>query len=105
PLEFMPSLQSGGPTDITSMGNWGGLASGFQPQSQGMFGGMSNWMNDSGFLGKTLGDGTKVQGWGAPAMGAVSGLASSFLGMQQMNLAKKTMAENKRQFDMNWGAQ
>lgn len=47
----------------------------------------------------------KTQGWGGPALGVVSGLGNAYMGMQQLNLAKETLANNKRQFDMNYGAQ
>lgn len=78
-------------------------------EGPGMFGsamgGLGDWFNNSGFMGKTLANGDKMQGWGAPVMGAVGGLASSFLGMQQLGMAKDAFNENKRQFEMNWGAQ
>lgn len=58
-----------------------------------------------GLLGKTLPDGTKIQGWGGLALGAGQGLMNAFLGMQQYGLAKKTLEENKRQFQLNYDAQ
>ena len=45
------------------------------------------------------------QGWGGTAMGAIGGMANLFMGMKQYGLAKKTLAENKRQFELNYGAQ
>lgn len=44
-------------------------------------------------------------GWGNLALGAAGGLASTFLGMKQYGLAKQTLQENKRQFDLNYAAQ
>lgn len=44
-------------------------------------------------------------GWGGMALGAVGGLASTGLGLAQYNLAKKSLAQNKEQFQMNFGAQ
>lgn len=44
-------------------------------------------------------------GWGGMALSAAGGLASTFLGMKQYGLAKQTLAENKRQFQMNYDAQ
>ena len=44
-------------------------------------------------------------GWGGLALDAAGGLASSFLGMKQYGLAKQTLAENKRQFQLNYDAQ
>ena len=58
----------------------------------------SNWL--SGMVG-TPG----APGWGGMAMGAASGLANTFLGMKQYGLAKKSLAQNKEQFQMNYDAQ
>lgn len=55
----------------------------------------SNWYD--GALGPN--------GWGGLAVNAAGGLASAFLGMKQYGLAKQTLAENKRQFDLNYAAQ
>lgn len=50
--------------------------------------------------------GTKdAPGWGGMAIGGVGTLASAFMGMKQYGLAKETLAENKRQFELNYGAQ
>lgn len=48
---------------------------------------------------------TGPNGWGNLALGAAGGLASTFLGMKQYGLAKKSLAENKRQFQLNYDAQ
>lgn len=64
----------------------------------------SQWMGDSGILGKRLADGTQVQGWGAPALGLASGLANSYFGMKQLNLARDTLNANKEQFRLNFDA-
>ena len=55
----------------------------------------SNWYD--GMLGP--------DGWGGLALNAAGGLASTFLGMKQYGLAKQTLAENKRQFQLNYDAQ
>lgn len=55
----------------------------------------SNWYD--GMLGSN--------GWGGLALNAAGGLASAFLGMKQYGLAKQTLAENKRQFQLNYDAQ
>lgn len=36
---------------------------------------------------------------------AGQGIFNGWLGMQKLDLAKNELRENKRQFDMNWGAQ
>lgn len=64
----------------------------------------SGWMGDSGLLGKRLADGTQVQGWGAPALSAASGLMNGWFGMQQLKVAKDTLQANKDQFRLNFDA-
>jgi hypothetical protein len=39
------------------------------------------------------------------AIGGAKALSSAFLGMQQYGLAKQQLAEGRRQFDLNYGAQ
>ena len=58
-----------------------------------------------GILGKTLGDGTKVQGWGSLGLGVASGVLNGWLGLQQLGLAKDAAAQNRKQFDLNYAAQ
>lgn len=60
-----------------------------------------NTMDKPGIMGSMLGP----NGWGGMALSAAGGLASTFLGMKQYGLAKQTLAENKRQFQMNYDAQ
>lgn len=44
-------------------------------------------------------------GWAPHAINAASGLMQGFIGMKQYGLGKKQLAENKRQFNLNYGAQ
>jgi hypothetical protein len=44
-------------------------------------------------------------GWGGLALGGASALANAYFGMKQYGLAKKQLAEGKRQFDLNFAAQ
>lgn len=74
------------------------------PQSSSLLSTLKGYI-PGGFLDSTDAAGIKTQGWGAPALGAVAGLGNAYMGMQQLNLAKETLANNKRQFDMNYGAQ
>lgn len=100
--------------DVSGVGNIGPSVMGHDQVSAGMpsftgdLGGMpalavnpaaggSIWDN---FLSKP-----GQQGWGGMALGAASGLFNGFLGMQQLGVAKDTLAQNKRQFDLNFGAQ
>lgn len=70
-----------------------------------MWSSMQNWMKDSGFLGSTDAKGIQTQGWGMPALGAMAGLGNAFMSMKQYGVAKDTLNENKRQFELNYDAQ
>jgi hypothetical protein len=56
------------------------------------------------FAGYTDGEGQQ-SGWGSTAVKSLAGLSSLYFGMKQYGLAKDSFKENKRQFDMNFGAQ
>ena len=58
-----------------------------------------------GMLGWTGTDKVQHQGWAAPAVAGASSLANLFIGMKQYGLAKDSLAEDKRQFGMNYDAQ
>lgn len=64
--------------------------------TDGLGGGATGSLFDN-FAGK--------DGWGGTAIGGLGALASTFLGMKQYGLAKKTLEENKRQFQLNYDAQ
>ncbi len=63
------------------------------------------------FFGKTPlatttgANGMKTQGLFDMGLGAAQGLLGAYLGFQNMGIAKDTLAQNKRQFDLNFGAQ
>lgn len=96
PPQTMPNLDVNGVLAATPAMNVG--------QDPSMWGQFSNWMDNSGVLGKRLSDGTQVQGWGAPALGAISGLMNGWFGMQQLKVAKDTLQANKDQFRLNFDA-
>lgn len=122
--QSLPSLTSGMPNlgfDIGSLNNWGpSTGSSGSPSMPSMGGGFSS-QPDFGFNMEGLGNFNQPdagkgflasmlsspgqQGWGGMALGGASTLASAFMGMQQYGLAKQQLAENKRQFDTNFGAQ
>jgi hypothetical protein len=85
-----------------------GAGGGFSlPQSTwGGMGGAGAAQGGGGLFGDTpfLSTGTQ-QGWGGMAMGGLGAAANLWMGMKQYGLAKKTLAENKRQFEMNYAAQ
>ena len=65
----------------------------------------NSWLKDTGIVGTTNADGVTQQGWGGLALGAGQGIFNGWLGMQQLQLAKDTFGENKRQFQLNFDAQ
>lgn len=54
---------------------------------------------------QTLKDGTKVGGWGTAGLSIAAGLGNAWMGMQQLDLAKDTLAFNKDTFEKNYAAQ
>jgi hypothetical protein len=105
--------QAGG-NDYTQMGNWGQSN---QPMDMGMAGFGENGLNvgnaaptsmpswSQRAFGGTDENGMKTGGFAMPAIQAVSGVANSYLGLKQYGLAKQSLKENKRQFNMNYGNQ
>jgi hypothetical protein len=71
--------------------------------SGGLNNGYNNMQATGGLLGRTLEDGTKLNGWGMPALNAVTGVGNLWMGMKNYGLAKDSLKEGRRQFDMNWG--
>lgn len=63
----------------------------------------SNWWD--GMLGKTNADGSKDMGWGGLALGVGQGLFSGYMGMKNYGLAKDSLEQGKKQFQMNYDAQ
>lgn len=85
--------------DVNSMGLLKGAMN--TPQTTpGMFNGMFD-----NFLGSTDANGIRKDGWGGMALGAAQGIGNLYMGMKQYGLAKDTLAENKRQFALNYDAQ
>ena len=85
------------PTDWTKQGMIEASGPNFNSGATNMSGPGAN----TGFLDGALGP----NGWGNLALNAAGGLASTFLGMKQYGLAKQSLAENKRQFQLNYDAQ
>lgn len=77
---------------MDSMSNWGQ--------------GIADWWKGTNVLDQTnLKTGQVNQGWGMPALGAANSMFQSWMGLRQLDLAKKGLNEQKRQFNMNWDAQ
>lgn len=69
------------------------------------FSGQINGAATSPVQGDWLSNFGGKDGWGNTAIGGIGALASTFLGMKQYGLAKQTLEENKRQFQLNYDAQ
>jgi hypothetical protein len=65
---------------------------------------ITQFLRDNGVIGYTDPNNMRVDGWGGLALGAATGLGSLYLGMQQYNLAKETLANNKAQFERQYQA-
>jgi hypothetical protein len=76
-----------------SMGG-GGAASAYEP---GWFDKAFGWTDTT--------SGIKHMGAAGPIMGGLSSLMNGWMGMQQLDFAKKSLAQQKKQFDLNYGAQ
>lgn len=91
PQDWSSALMMGPP--VSAMGDGPSIP---QHGATGPFsGGSGNWWDGA----------TGPNGWGNTAIGGLGVLASTFLGMKQYGLAKQTLAENKKQFQMNYDAQ
>lgn len=44
-------------------------------------------------------------GWGSAGLGVAQGLGSAYMGMKQYGLAKNSLEESKKQFNLNYDAQ
>jgi len=58
-----------------------------------------------GMLGYTDKNNIKTPGWGTAAFDVLKSGLGFYLGKQQLDQAETALAENKRQFDMNFAAQ
>lgn len=66
-------------------------------------------VTDPSFMQSLLGyknaDGTGVNGWGSPALGALSGIANIYMGMKNYGLARDQLTANQGNFEKNYAAQ
>jgi hypothetical protein len=72
----------------------------------GMMSSFSNWLRTNGWIDSIdPATGQKLGGMGGLALGAVQGLGSLYLGMQQYNLAKDQLAFQKGAFERQFANQ
>lgn len=103
--------------DLLGMENWlrnmdSPLQGGLNITSPEMmqYTGLSNQILDQNELTRLLKEkdsnqfAQKMAGWGSLLQGA-SGIGGLYLGKKQYDLAKKSLAESSRQFDLNYGNQ
>ena len=113
------------PQDYSSLGNWTlpGMsmyteaANGMQPVQNSFSdylspetavpgGGVTDYLKSIGVLGSTdTKTGLKTDGWGGLALGTAQGLFSGYMGMKNYGLAKDSLEQGKKQFQMNYDAQ
>ena len=67
-------------------------------------GGLFESILGKNFLSSTK-DGVTTQGWGGQALGVGQSLLGAYMGMKQYGIAKDTLEEGKRQFQLNYDAQ
>lgn len=85
-------------------GSSGASGLGLQPSSDAL----SNWGTSSLGSGSNSNPLGTVNGWmgtAAQGMDLLKGLTNIYLGMKQYGLMKKQLAENRRQFNLNYEAQ
>lgn len=63
----------------------------------------SSWWNS--LFDQTGANGVKTQGMAMPLIAGASALMNGFMGYKQYGLQKDALAQTKKEFDMNWGAQ
>lgn len=70
-----------------------------------MMGQLQSFWHNTPWATSTNANGIKTQGLFDMGLGALQGGLGAYLGFQNLGIAKDTLAQNKRQFDLNFGAQ
>lgn len=103
----VPSVDFG--DGLTSYGNPAAYPStGTAAVNGGMFSGMSEYLPDfltnGSIFDQTGADGSKAQGWGMPALGAMSSLFSGYMASEKLNLAQEQFDFQKKAYEQNYAA-
>jgi hypothetical protein len=114
PADFLASILNPQPSiQAPAIGSFGGLPTdvpmlnsiGPAPSfMEGIGADISNWFNKTPLATTTNGQGMKTQGMFDMGLGTAQGLLGAYLGFQNLGIGKKTLDNNIRQFDMNFGA-
>ena len=97
----------GNPNDMSSLGTgmYGLDSSKFSGGNQGLqTNAISDFLKRYGIIGSTDNNGIKTDGWGGLALGGAQALGGAYLGMKQYGIARDTLENNKRQFELNYAA-
>jgi hypothetical protein len=76
-----------------------------QQKPEGLWDRFTQGIKGSGIVGGTNADGTKFDGWGSPAIGLLQALNAFGMGNRQLKLSESMVADARKQFAMNYGAQ
>lgn len=79
---------------VPDLGHWGGIPA--VSQDRGLM---------SSFLQQKYADGTTGGGYGTVGLNVLQGLGNAYMGMKQYGLAKNSLEESKKQFNLNYDAQ
>lgn len=101
PMVTMPEVSGDWMSQFKNVGIPSFMSDGFSPSNPGGGGfleGFKSWGKD--WIGSSAEPGPL--GFG---LGAAQGIFNGYMGMKQYGLAKEKLAESKRQFELNYGAQ
>ena len=90
---MMPNINTDYSAEILSKVDDNTPSLNFEPDKRGFFDKFNPATNE------------KIQGWGMPAIQGVGALANAYLGYQQLQLGKSQLEQNKKIFNLNFGAQ
>lgn len=90
---------------LTGFGGLGGTNDGTPATTGGLFSALGNLFSKDALFGSTNDKGVTSMGWAPAALGIGQSIFGALQGQKAMALAKDQLSEQKRQFDLNFGAQ
>lgn len=105
-----PGINLNVPQDIPgfslpSIPSMPGIDALLQQKPEGLWDRFTQGIKGSGIVGGTNADGTKFDGWGSPVVGLLQALNAFGMGNRQLKLSESMVADARKQFAMNYGAQ